>query len=97
MLGRSNVLCNRYGVGDLESSMTVVVNYPKDTVCTCSDGMRTLRAVDDIGLCVFYIPTAGDWTINIKEKAENGDSDSKTITVGDGSKQNVDMTNVSYT
>ncbi len=91
MLGRSNVLCNRYGVGDLESSMAVAVNYPNDTVCTCSDGTRTLRAIDDIGLCVFYIPTAGDWAINIKEKAENGDSDGKIITVSDGSKQNVNM------
>lgn len=91
MLGRSNVLCNRYGVGDLESSMAVVVNYPNDTVCTCSDGTRTLRAIDDIGLCVFYIPTVGDWTVNIKEKVENGDSDGKIITVSDGSKQNVNM------
>ena len=90
MLGRSNVLCNRYGVGDLESDITVVVTYPSGSICTCTDGTRLLRAVDKIGTCIFYIPNYGEWSISCYDPNDSsGYIETKNIAVDEYGPKNI--------
>ena len=93
MLGRSNVLSNRYGVGDLESDTVLVVSYPIGSVCTCSDadGIWTLRAVDEVGKCIFYIPHEGEWTISCTDPDGTDYVETKKLDVVNGSIEDVKM------
>ena len=45
------------------------VTYPAGSVCTCTNGTRTLTASDTSGKALFVIPSAGTWTV----KAVKGD------------------------
>ena len=42
----------------------IVVTYPTGSVCTCTDGTKTLTAKDTSGSYVFEIPNSGTWTIS---------------------------------
>ena len=48
----------------------ISVTYPAGSVCTCTNGTRTLTAEDTSGKAMFVIPAAGTWTV----KAVSGDS-----------------------
>lgn len=39
------------------------VNYPKDSVCTCSNDTKILSAPDTSGVYIFLLPTEGEWTL----------------------------------
>ena len=39
------------------------VTYPAGSVCTCTNGTRTLTAEDTSGKAMFVIPSAGTWTV----------------------------------
>ena len=54
------------------------VTYPEGSVCTCTDGTRTLTAKDTTGKAMFIIPSAGTWTV----KAVKGSkSKSKAVSI----------------
>lgn len=42
----------------------IIVTYPAGSVCTCTDGTKTLTAKDTTGSWVFEIPYAGTWTVS---------------------------------
>lgn len=42
----------------------IIATYPAGSVCTCSDGTKTLTAKDTSGSYVFEIPSAGTWTVS---------------------------------
>lgn len=52
------------------------VTYPSGSVCTCTNGTRTMTAKDTSGKALFTIPSAGTWTV----KAVKG-SQSKSVAV----------------
>lgn len=39
------------------------VTYPSGSVCTCTNGSKTLTAKDTTGEAMFIIPSAGTWTV----------------------------------
>ena len=39
------------------------VTYPSGSVCTCTNGTRTMTAKDTTGKALFVIPSAGTWTV----------------------------------
>ncbi len=39
------------------------VTYPAGSVCTCTNGSKTLTAKDTTGKALFVIPAAGTWTV----------------------------------
>ena len=39
------------------------VTYPSGSVCTCTNGSKTLTAKDTTGKAIFVIPSAGTWTV----------------------------------
>lgn len=54
------------------------VTYPSGSVCTCTNGSKTLTAKDTSGKAIFVIPSAGMWTV----KAVSGSkSTSKTVSI----------------
>lgn len=57
MIGRTNA----GGVGKLFS--VIAVSYPAGSVCTCTDGTKTLKAKDTSGKALFNVPSAGTWTV----------------------------------
>ena len=39
------------------------VTYPAGSICTCSNGSKTLTTKDTSGKAMFIIPSAGTWTV----------------------------------
>lgn len=89
MIGKTNVLYGAGGPGNPESGMAMLVTYPEGSICTCTDGEKSLRALDDSGACVFYIPSAGDWTVSASE--DGAMIDKKTIAVTSGYQDAIEL------
>lgn len=65
------------------------VIYPAGSVCTCTNGSKTLKAPDTSGKAIFAIPEAGDWTV---EAVDGSDEDSKVISITEqGHSVNVEL------
>ena len=56
--------------GGAKAFAFIVVTYPAGSVCTCTDGMKTLRAKNTTGTWVFDIPYAGTWTVSCTNGSE---------------------------
>ena len=50
--------------GDPSSNIGIVVSYPVGSSCSCTNGTVTLQSKDTTGVCVFYVPSAGSWTVS---------------------------------
>lgn len=46
-----------------EPYAVIGVTYPAGSVCTCTNGSKTLTAKDTSGTAMFTIPEAGTWTV----------------------------------
>lgn len=57
MIGRTNV------GGGGNTFAFIVVTYPAGSVCTCSDGTRTIRAKGTTGSYLFSVPYAANWKV----------------------------------
>lgn len=55
-------ICRRGG-GAVMSFASILVKYPAGATCTCTNGSKTLAAKDTSGVAIFYIPSAGTWTV----------------------------------
>ena len=55
MVGKTNVAGARLRA-------VIAVTYPEGSVCTCSNGTKTLKAKDTIGKALFNV-TVGEWTV----------------------------------
>lgn len=64
MIGRTNV------GGGGNTFAFIAVTYTEGSVCTCSDGTRTIRAKGTAGSFVFNIPYAGTWTVSCSAAEE---------------------------
>ena len=58
MLGKTNV------GGSKKAFAIIGVTYPAGSVCTCTDGIKTLTFKDTSGLGIFLIPYAATWTVS---------------------------------
>ena len=79
MVGKTNVAGARLRA-------VIAVTYPEGSVCTCSNGTKTLKARDTSGKALFNV-TAGSWTVT----ATDGNK-TKSVTVDiatDGEVENV--------
>lgn len=64
------MILNMVGGGGGKAFAFVVTTYPAGSICTCSNGTKTLSAKDTSGSVVFYIPEAGTWTLNCTDGTE---------------------------
>lgn len=54
------------------------VTYPAGSVCTCTNGTRTITAKDTSGKALFVIPAAGTWTV---KAVKGSQSASKAVSI----------------
>lgn len=54
------------------------VAYPSGSVCTCTNGTLTLTAKDTTGKAIFFIPSAGTWTV---KAVKGSQSASKAVSI----------------
>lgn len=72
MVGRTNV------GGGSRLHAVIAVTYPAGSICTCSDGTKTLKAKDTSGKALFNVPV-GTWTVNCTDGSETA-SEAVSIT-----------------
>ena len=60
----------------------ILVTYPAGSVCTCTDGTRTLRAKGTTGSFVFNIPYAATWTVSCTSGTETATASVSITTKG---------------
>lgn len=54
---------NRRGGGSGKLFAAISATYPAGSTCTCSNGVKTLKAKDTSGKALFAIPEAGTWVV----------------------------------
>lgn len=64
--GRVNI-----GSGGGKLFAIIAVTYPAGSVCTCTNGTRTLNAKDTNGKVLFKVPSAGTWTVSCTNGTES--------------------------
>ncbi len=68
----------------------IAVTYPEGSVCTCSNGTKTLKARDTSGKALFNV-TVGEWTVT----ATDGDK-TKSVTVDITTVGQIESVKLSY-
>lgn len=53
----------RRGGSSAKVYAVIGVTYPTGSICTCSNGSKTLTTKDTSGKAMFIIPSAGTWTV----------------------------------
>ena len=71
MVGKTNVAGARLRA-------VIAVTYPEGSVCTCSNGTKTLKARDTSGKALFNVPSAGTWTVSC---TDGSSTVSKSVTI----------------
>ncbi len=56
-------LIKRVGGGGVAFA-TISVKYPSGSSCICTDGTKIIKAKGTTGICEFFVPRAGAWTIS---------------------------------
>lgn len=72
-------ITRRGGSGGGKAFAVIGVTYPAGSVCTCSDGAKTLSLKDTSGQGFFLIPYAATWTVTATD-GTNTKSESVEIT-----------------
>ena len=55
-----------YGAAAQKAFAAIGVTYPEGSICTCSNGVKTLKAKDN-GQWLFLLPSGGEWTLAITD------------------------------
>ena len=74
------------GGGGIKTFAFIVVTYPEDSICTCTDGIKTFSAKDSSGTWVFAIPYAGTWTVSVTKGASTRSKAVSIVTKGQSEK-----------
>lgn len=87
MVGKTNV----GGGGKLFA--VIAVTYPEGSVCTCTNGTKTLKARDTSGKALFNVPL-GEWTVSCTDGAETA---SKTVSITtEGQSESITLSYLTY-
>lgn len=81
-----NMVC---GGGSGKLFAVIAVIYPSGSICTCSDGAKTLKAKDTSGKALFNVPI-GEWTVTATDGSRTK-SASVSITT-EGQSESVTLT-----
>ena len=73
------MIFNMVGGGGEKLFSIIAVTYPEGSVCTCSNGTRTLKAKDTSGKALFNV-TVGEWTVKAEDTAA-GKSKSANVSI----------------
>lgn len=78
LLGKSNI-----GGSTGKAYAAISVTYPVGSVCTCSNGSKTLKAKDTSGSFLFLVPFGGNWVITVTDGTRTAQ---KTVTINAGNR-----------
>lgn len=65
------------GTASGDAYAVITVTYPAGSVCTCTDGSKTLKLKDTSGQGFFLIPYAATWTVKCYDGADYDSSPNK--------------------
>lgn len=86
MVGKTNV-------AGASLRAVIAVTYPEGSVCTCSNGTKTLRARNTSGKALFNV-TVGEWTVSCTDGSLTA---SKTVSItAEGQTKSVDLAYALY-
>ena len=60
------MIFNMTGGGSGALFAIISVTYPEGSICTCTNGTKTLKSRDASGKALFNVPAAGTWTVTAK-------------------------------
>lgn len=66
----------------------IEASFPENSVCTCTDGEKTLKAKSTEGKWLFTLPHAGRWTVSATDGTESA---SKEVELGEGQSARVSL------
>ena len=67
--------------GGVSAKGFIQATYPEGSICTCSNGTRTLKARDTSGYMMFILPSIGTWTVTATDPADPTNTDSETVEI----------------
>lgn len=73
-----NCFITRRGGGTSKAYAVIGVSYPEGSVCTCTDGVKTLKLKNTSGQGIFLIPYAATWAVTA---VSSNKSTSKTVSI----------------
>ena len=74
----------------LKAFAIIGVTYPTGSVCTCTDGTKTLTLKDTSGLGIFLIPYAATWTVSCTDGTKTASK--AVIITTEGQSESVTLT-----
>lgn len=77
------------GGGGCKVVAFIIASYPVGSVCTCSDGNKTLKLKDTSGYGVFYVPYIGTWTVTATDGTETVSV--PVAIIGEGQSESVEL------
>lgn len=70
----SDAFITRRGGSSAKAFAVIHVDYPAGSICTCTNGTKTLKAKDTSGVWNFLVPESGNWIVEChttgKEKSQ---------------------------
>lgn len=82
------MIFNMTGGGSGALLSIIAVTYPEGSICTCTNGTKTLKAKDTSGKALFNV-TVGEWTVTA---TQNGESVSSNVVItSDGQIKSVEL------
>lgn len=88
MIGRSNT-----GGGGGKLFAVIAVTYPEGSICTCSDGTKTMKAKDTSGKALFNV-AVGEWTVTATDGSSTA---SKAVSITyEGQVESVSLSYTQY-
>lgn len=67
--------------GGVSTKGFIQATYPEGSICTCTNGTRTLKARDTSGYMMFILPAIGKWTVTATDPADPTNTDSETVEI----------------
>lgn len=67
--------------GATEPFAFITVTYPEGSICTCTDGTKTLTAKNTDGTYVFCVPYAATWTVTSTNPEDNTKTKSQDVEI----------------
>ena len=87
------MIFNMVGGGGEKLFAIISVTYPEGSICTCSNGEKTLKAKDTSGKALFNV-TVGEWTVSCTDGTQTS---SRTVNITDaGQVENVHIYFTAY-
>lgn len=69
------------GGGGTKANGFIEAIYPEGSICTCSNGAKTLKARDTSGYMMFVLPAIGEWTVTSTDPADPTNTASTTAQI----------------